>query len=90
MPVLARSTPAGGEAPAVPDAINVIDDQHLEIAQQEITCSDTAAAPPHPRPYDSDNQRLTDHLPPNTRCQPTCGVLPRNKIHLEQSRGREG
>ena len=84
--VLDRDDAAGGEALAVADAVDLIDDRHLGIAaEQEIgvqrmrrPCATSSTV----RQAATSAWPIT--WPPNTRCQPTCGLAAAKQIHLER------
>ena len=86
--VLARGDAPRGEALAVADAVDVVDDRDLGIAgQQEIGVHRMRrAAPSTVRTAATSAWPIT--WPPNTRCQPACGERPRNRFRSSGSRSR--
>src|SRR6516164_308759 len=78
--VLDRDHAPRGEALAVADAVDLVDDRHLGVAgEQEIGVQRVRQAATSAWPIT---------CPPNTRCQPTCGERPRNKFSSSRSRSR--
>ena len=62
MPVLAGGDAAGGEALAVPDAVDIVDDGYLGIARQQEIGVHRMRRPAFHRAHGGD-QCLSDHLP---------------------------
>ena len=88
MAVLARGDAPRGEALAVADAVDLVDDRHLGIAgQQEIGVQRMRRRGPR-RCGTAATSAWPITWPPNTRCQPTCGERPRNRFTSSGSRSR--
>ena len=83
--MLDRHHPAGGEASAVADAIDLIDDRHLGIAaEQEISVQRMRR--PHRHILDraaGGYQRLADHLPAKHALPARLRRTAAEEIHLE-------
>src|SRR5262249_16384979 len=101
LPVLDRDHAPGGEALAVADAVDLVDDRHLGIAGEQEIGVQRVWRPPRalprpavpPRPATSPVGQAAAGAgpiawPPNTRCHPTCGERPRNRFTSSCSRSR--
>ncbi len=86
--VLDRDHAPGGEAPAVADAVDLVDDRDRRVAGPSGNRRAANAARGRPRRAGGRDQRLTDHLPPNTRCQPVWALRPRKRLCSSGSRSR--
>ena len=84
MAVLASGDAAGGEALAVPDAIDVVDDRHLGIAgQQEIGVHGMRRTAGVDGAHRCD-QRLPDHLSAIDALPAGLRRAPAKQVHLER------
>src|SRR6185312_12721334 len=83
MAVLARRDAAGGEALAVTDAVDVINDRNLGIARQQEISMHRVRRPVLDRAHGG-NQRLADHLPAEHALPADLRRAAAEQVHLER------
>ena len=83
MAVLARGDAPGGEALAVADAVDVVDDRHLGIARQQEIGVHGMRRPALDRAHGGD-QRLADHLAAEHALPADLRAAAAEQVHLER------
>jgi len=83
--MLDRDHPAGGEALAIADAIDLVDDRHLGVAgEQEIRVQRMGRPAGHVDGAAGRHQRLADHLSTEHALPPHLRRAAAKQVHLER------